>query len=115
MPESSGAKLAVMAKGKLTDADYKQVWIPKLEELINKFGKIRAVVFFTKDFEGWELHAAWDDASFGLKHRNDFEKIAVVGAGRWVEWGTKLGSHLMSGEVKTFSEAQLPEALAWAK
>lgn len=115
MPESTGATLAVKATGKLTDADYKQVWIPQLEELIGKFGKIKALVYFTKDFSGWELHAAWDDAVFGMKHRNDFEKLAVVGAGPWIEWGTKLGAHLMSGEVKTFSEEQLPEALNWAK
>ncbi len=115
MPESIGALLVVKATEKLTDADYKEVWIPKLEELIKQFGKIKAVLYLTKDFRGWELHAAWDDAAFGLKHRNDFEKLAVVGAGKWIEWGTKLASHLMGGEIKTFSEEQLQEALDWAK
>lgn len=115
MQESSGATLAVKASGKLTDDDYKKVWIPKLEELLRQFGKVRALLFLTKDFSGWELHAAWDDAVFGLKHRNDFDKVAVVGGSAFIEWGTKLGGHLMGGEVKTFSEAQLQEALDWVK
>ena len=115
MPESSGAFLAVKATEKLTDADYKEVWIPKLEALIKQFGKINVLLYLAKDFNGWELHAGWDDMVFGVKHRNDFKKMAVVGAGPWTEWGTKLAAHLMGGEVKTFSDAQLQEALDWAK
>ena len=26
-----------------------------------------------EDFHGWDLHAAWDDLKFGLKHYSDFE------------------------------------------
>ena len=55
----------------------------------------------------------WDDASFGMKHKDQFEKIAVVGAPKWVEWGTKLGGHFMSGTVKTFPADQLQAARDW--
>lgn len=68
-----------------------------------------------EEFQGWELEAAWDDAKFGLQHRNDFEKVAVVGGPRWVEWGMKLAAVIMCGEVKTFSEEQLEEAWKWVE
>jgi hypothetical protein len=38
MPESSGSVLAVKATGILTDVDYKEIWIPKMEEVIKQFG-----------------------------------------------------------------------------
>ena len=115
MPESNGSALALKATGKLTDADYKEVLIPKIEETIKQSGKAKVLLYLPEDFAGWEAHAAWDDARFGLRHRNDFEKLAVVGGARWVEWATKIASHFMKGEVKTFSEEQLQEGLNWIK
>jgi hypothetical protein len=115
MPESNGPALALKATDKLTDADYKEVLIPKIEEIIKQSGKAKVLLYLPEDFAGWEPHAAWDDAKFGLRHRNDFEKLAVVGGPKWVEWATKIASHFMKGEVKTFSEAHLGEAIDWVR
>ena len=115
MPESTGSTLALKASGKLTDADYKQVLIPKMEEIIKQYGTAKVLLYLPGDFTGWEPHAAWDDAKFGLRHRNDFEKLAVVGGAKWVEWSTKIASHFMKGEVKTFPQEQLEEALNWIR
>jgi hypothetical protein len=115
MPESSGSALALKATGKLTDADYKDVLIPRIQEMINQSGKVQVLLYLPEDFAGWEAHAAWDDARFGLRHRNDFEKLAVVGGPRWVEWATKIAAHFMKGEVKTFPGEQLGEALHWVR
>lgn len=115
MPESKENLLVVRATEKLTSKDYEEVFIPELTKLIDQFGKIRSVIYLDPDFDGWELGAMWDDAKFGLKHRKDFEKIAVVGASKWIEWGIRLGNHLMEGQMKTFDKDQLDEALAWSK
>jgi SpoIIAA-like len=115
MPESTGSALALKASGKLTDADYKEVLIPKMEEIIKQYGTAKVLLYLPGDFTGWEPHAAWDDARFGLRHRNDFEKLAVVGGAKWVEWCTKIGSHFMKGEVKTFPEEHFQEALDWIR
>ena len=115
MPESSDAVLVVKATGILTDADYKEIWIPKMEEVIKQFGKVKVLLYMTEDCGGWQLHAAWDDAVFGLKNRRHFEKVAVVSASKWLEWASRLASHLIDGEAKTFSEDQLQEALYWIK
>jgi hypothetical protein len=113
MPESKGKVLWVRASGKLTDADYKEVFIPRLEALIKEHGKIRLLFLMEEDFQGWELGAMWDDAKFGLQHLHDFEKIAVVGAPRWVEAAMKLFARLMDAEVKAVIREQLTEARAW--
>jgi len=115
MPESNGNVLGIKATGKLTDADYEQHLIPKLNAMFGKFGKLRIVLHMGDEFEGWDLEAAWDDAAFGLKHRSDFEKLALVGAPSWVEWCVKFSGFLMSGEISFFAPNQLEEAWTWVR
>lgn len=113
MEESRGDTLAIRAGGKLTEDDYTDVLIPKLESLLHKYGKLKVLFHMGEDFEGWEPGAAWDDAKFGLKHKDDFAKLAVVGGPRWVEWCMKLSSWLMEGEVRSFDGNELQEARDW--
>jgi hypothetical protein len=115
MDKSEGKILAVRLTGKASDDDYKKVFLPALDKLINEHGKVRCVYFMDKDFQGWELGAMWDDAKYGIKHRNDFEKIVVVGGPKWAEWGMKISSHLVSGELKTYPADQLDDAWTWIK
>ena len=115
LPETTGYTLVVKASGKLSTENYETVFLPIMEKLIARYGQIRVVIQFDETFTGWEAGAIWDDAKFGIKHRNDFKRIAVVGAPKWVEWGTKVGAHLMDGELKTFLESDLLEAIVWVK
>jgi hypothetical protein len=115
LPESHANVLGIEALEKLTDYDYKAVLIPKLDQILTEHGKARILFDMGEEFHGWELAAAWDDATFGVKHRNDFEKCAIVGGPKWVQWATKLGALIMSGEVKTFPSDQLKDAWDWVQ
>jgi hypothetical protein len=74
--------------------------------------KVKALIDGT-ELEGWELRAAWDDFKLGLKHGNEFEKIAIYGNKGWQEIAAKIGSWFMSGEVKYFETYN--DALDWLK
>jgi hypothetical protein len=115
LPGSAGNILGIQASGKLTGKDYEEVMVPKLEELIGKFGQARFLCHVDEDFAGMELAAMLDDAKFFLKHKNDLEKLAVVGAAKWIEVMTRLFAHVMPGEVKTFPSEQLAAAWEWIK
>lgn len=115
LPETSTDALIVKASGKLSMENYEKVFIPALEKLIEVQGQISVLIFFDDSFEGWEIGAMWDDAKFGLKHVNDFKKLAVVGASALVDWGARVGAHLMSGEVKTFASDEFDQAVDWVK
>ena len=115
LPETTGYTLVVKASGKLTAESYETVFIPILEKLIKHYGQIRLVLQFDATFTGWEAGAMWDDAKFGVQHRSNFKRIAVVGAPKWVEWGTKVAAGLMDGELKTFPATDLFEAIIWVK
>jgi hypothetical protein len=113
--EQTGNVLCLQASGKLTHDDYQQVLIPCLEQLIKEHGKARVLFGMGEEFHGWEPAAMWDDAKFGMKHRTDFEKCAVVGGPKWLEWATKIAAVMVSGEVRTFPASQLTEAQSWIK
>jgi hypothetical protein len=82
-------------------------------QLIADAGPVKLLVVM-EGFTGWERGAAWDDTEFFFSHRNDFEKIAVVGDPRWeAEVMAFTGAGLRKGPVKFFPETGESEARAW--
>ncbi len=115
LPETDDNTLIVKASAKLTTHDYEDIFIPQLNQRLNKLGKIRVVMSFDDDFNGWEAGAAWDDFIFGVQHRHDFEKVAVVAQQQWLQWATKIGSYFMDGQVTTYTPDQFQDAINWVK
>ncbi|MFZ2101096.1 MAG: STAS/SEC14 domain-containing protein [Oricola sp.] len=113
MDESTGKFVGIRASGKLTDADYKNILIPRVETLLGEHGKLDILFLFDEDFQGWDLHAAWDDMSFGMSHSAGFEKLAVVGGPAWVSRGIKALAFLLKGEVRTYPADKLEAAWEW--
>lgn len=114
MPESEGRTVGIRAGGKLTEADYKAI-LPKLEELFRENGRLDVLFYADETFEGWDMEAAWQDASFGFAHMSDFRRLAVVGAPDWVVWCVKLSAFLFKGEVRIFAADELETAWAWVR
>ncbi|MGB7402140.1 MAG: STAS/SEC14 domain-containing protein [Arcobacter sp.] len=107
----SSILLTIKAIGTLTHEDYETITPmidSALEEIVNP--KIRAICDCT-ELDGWELKAAWDDLKIGLKHGNQFEKIAIITGKSWIKIGSKITSWFIQGEVKNF-ENEL-EAFEW--
>lgn len=111
--ERSGSHifLSIRALGKLTHADYQEI-TPMIDAALSevKQPQVKALVDVS-DSDGWEPRAAWDDFKLGLKHRNEFVKIAIYGNKNWQEISAKIGSWFISGEVKSFDNEQ--DALLW--
>ena len=103
--------LKMKAVGKLTHEDY-EVITPMIDSALDsvKDPKVKAIIDGT-EMEGWELRAAWDDFKIGLKHGNEFEKIAIYGNKNWQEIAAKVGSWFITGEVEYFDRYE--DALAW--
>jgi len=115
MPETDDKTLVVKASEALSSQDYEDVFIPHLDRRLKKFGKIRVVIYFNDNFMGWKPGAAWDDLVFGIQHRNDFDKVAIVGEQKWLEWATKISAYFMDGQVTTYTPAEFPDAVTWVK
>jgi len=97
--------------GKLKHKDY-QLFVPMIDKALkNAKGLEVDLLVDMREFKGWELLAAWDDMKFGLKHRNAFDKMAIVGNKKWEEVSVDMMSHLMKGKSKFFKERE--KALSW--
>lgn len=98
-------------QGKLTHQDYDHI-VPMVESAIQGI-EHPYISFFVDatELEGWELRAAWDDLKLGLKHGNEFAKIAILGNKKWQEYAAKIGTWFISGDAKYFES--MDEALKW--
>jgi hypothetical protein len=115
MPESQGKVAGAKFSGKITAKEYEDAVIARLDAIIQEHGKARFLWYLEEDFQGAEAAAMWDDAKFGFKHRHDFEKLALVGGSKWMEWLTTMSAKVISGETRTFPKEQLQEAWDWLK
>ena len=111
--EGAGKVYVLRCEGTLTDADYKDL-APKLDALVAKHGTLRILTDIT-DWEGMEIMAMWDDFVLGIRHWNDFERIAVVGDEAWQSVMTRFADAVTKGEIRFFDASKREAALAWLK
>jgi len=101
------------AVGRISADDYTKVLIPEIEARVAEGGKLRFLFLAGPEFEGYELGAGMDDATFGMRHFFDFEKIAFVSdnAGyRALIQGIGL---MMPAAVQSFPIAEIEAAKTW--
>ncbi|MBO0882877.1 MAG: STAS/SEC14 domain-containing protein, partial [Mycobacterium sp.] len=102
------------ASSKLSESEYRDVLAPRIQSLLTHFRTLRVLFLMDDSFQGWSLGAAWANTVFDVKHRRDFDKIAMVGAPKWEDWCVKTAARvLMSGEMRTFPRDQLTQAWEW--
>jgi len=103
--------LNVKASGKLTKADYER-FVPEFERIAALRGPVR-ILMELDDFHGWDARGLWEDLKFDIGHRNDFERIAIVGDKAWQAWGTWLSKPLFKAEMRFFDRSEVRQAEAW--
>ncbi|MEX1323098.1 MAG: STAS/SEC14 domain-containing protein [Synechococcaceae cyanobacterium] len=99
--------------GRVRGDDYDQVLVPAMEQAITEHDRIKALLCFEPDFEGYDLAAAWDDTLLGLRHWQGFERIAVVSDVTWLRTAIRAISVLMPCPVQLFAAGQEEEARRW--
>lgn len=113
--ENEGNLLAVRARGKLTEDDYAGVLIPYVESTLQRAGKVRALFCMDKTFQGWSMRAAWANTRLVLRHRADFEKIAMIGAPAWEVCCAKFANLVVRGRIKAFGHENMHDAWEWLR
>jgi hypothetical protein len=79
MPESTGRILWLRAADRLTDQDYREVFIPRLEAVVREHGRVPVLFHLDPDFQGWTPGAWWEDLKLDLKHlRRNLIRIILL-------------------------------------
>ncbi len=113
IPSPNDDVIVVKATGLLSDEDYRE-FVPKLEELINRQGRVCLLVEF-ENFKGWDPKALWADFKLGLEHPDNFKKIAIVGEKAWHHLFAVVVRAFSGAEVRYFEHDQIKEAWEWIR
>lgn len=104
--------VGIAARGKITAEDYEHVVIPSIEKKLKEHDKIK-LLFVMSHFDGMELAALWEDATFGLKHWTDFSHLALVTDEEWTKNMTAFFAWMVPAEVRVFTVGEEEAARAW--
>lgn len=112
LDEQDGGKvLFVRVTGKLSKEDYQQ-FTPKVEALIQQFGKIR-ILFEMHDFHGWKAGALWEDIKFDARHYADIERLALVGDKKWERGMGTFCRPFTTARIRYFDLSEAAAAHQW--
>jgi len=104
--------LMLRVGGELKKSELDAVQSEFVEKIAGE-GTVKLLVLL-ENFTGWERGEQWGDTDFFFSHRNDFEKIAVVGNPRCeAQVLAFTGAGLRKGPVKFLPETGESEARAW--
>ncbi|MCL1044950.1 STAS/SEC14 domain-containing protein [Shewanella electrodiphila] len=108
---NSDVFLSLKAKGTLTHQNYLTI-TPIIDSALAEVDHPKVKVFIDgTELDGWEMRAAWDDLKLGLKHGNEFEKIAIYGNKGWQEVAGKIAKWFIQGDSQFFEDKD--KALKW--
>ncbi|MCB9092330.1 MAG: STAS/SEC14 domain-containing protein [Halobacteriovoraceae bacterium] len=105
--------LAIEAIGTINKEDYEKTLIPEFEKRLEGNKKVRLLIQFGKEFEGYEAAAAWEDFKFGMKKLNSFGRVAIVSDTGWLNSLTTFFGGFIPCPVEEFKNTQLEDAWAW--
>lgn len=102
--------------GDLAREDYVDTMIPPLAEAVDRGEKLR-VLYIVDEGLHMEPGAVWEDlkmgGELGVKHRDAWERVAVVTDLGWLWRAFELFSWLVPGKVRLFHDNEIESAKAW--
>ncbi len=83
-----------------------------MKRLIDHHGKI-CVLFDTRDFQGWNAGALWEDIKFNVGHFNDIERLIMVGEKKWQEWMSTFCKPFTTAKIRYFEQDEGDQTQEW--
>jgi hypothetical protein len=116
IPDMPPGTFGFRVSGRLTRADYGEVLVPPLRRAAEAGERLRILYAIGPGLE-MEPGAVWEDIKveldFGIRHRELWERIAVVTDMEWLWRAFALFSWMVPGEVRLFLERDLEAAKTW--
>jgi hypothetical protein len=102
--------------GEVEREDYEKVLTPDLQAALEGDGKLRTL-YLIEHLDELEPAALWADAKLGfdagVRHRDQWERSAIVTDIAWMARATRLFAWMIPGEARVYPTAELDEAKAW--
>ena len=105
----------VRANGEVTKDDLKNVLLPGLESLTERYDEIYYLLVLETKVQNFTAGAWIQDLIAGIKHLSKWKKIAIVTDQEAVEKFTDLFSYISPGEARGYELSELQMAKDWLK
>lgn len=105
--------IGIEAVGKITHEDYIENIIPHFESMFETYGKLKVLYVLGEDFDGYELGALWDDATYGMRHWAHISHIALVTDDQWPHSLMSMFAPFFPGEIRMYRQSDLEQAKDW--
>jgi hypothetical protein len=116
IPDMPPGTLGFRVSGRLTREDYADVLVPPLRKAIEAGERLRVLYAIGPGLH-MEPAAVWEDlkvdVELGIRHRDAWERIAVVTDLDWLWRAFELFSWMVPGEMRLFREGDFEQARAW--
>ncbi len=107
--------VGVVASGRVTTDDRRQILEPSIEGAVETAGRVRLLYVAGADFAGYDRGGLYDDAVFGTRHFNHFDRIAFVANDGPYQRAVLAMNGLMPARLRVFGLSQIAEAQEWLK
>ena len=105
--------IGVEAVGKVSSDDYRQVVEPAVAAAAKLSGKVRFLIVFGDEFDGFDAGAAWEDMKVGFGNWSAWERIAVVTSNALMRDAIRAFGWMSPGDVRVFEPAGRADAETW--
>ena len=101
------------AHGQITRADSLEILSPRIDRAGRCGAKVKLLYVAAPDVDGYAHGGVFDDAVFGTRHFNAFERIAFVDQEGPYSRAVEAMAGLMPTAIKRFARDDLESAKAW--
>ncbi len=105
--------VGIVAQGKITAGDYKQVLEPALKKALAEWKGVNLLFVLQTDMKRFTLGAWLQDVRVNAQYFLKWNKLAMVDHGSVLTKLTKAFDYVFPGEARSFSAVQLEEAKQW--
>ena len=113
MPDVPGNVAAFRASGIVTKEDFTNTVIPKVNELVEKYGELNYLMAIDTSVANFSGGAWLQDMLLGIKNITKWKRAAILTDSDSINWFTDVFSFVVPGEFKGFYPEQLPAAITW--
>ena len=112
-----GNLFALRAHGDITIKDYDYVYqqlIPKLEELIEKYGKINCLIDL-REVDSVSSESWLEELKLSFKYRGNCRRIAIIGKKTWMDEFIAIIMHILNADCEFFDSSDESKAWDWVR
>lgn len=114
--EMPAGTIGFRASGEIDVDEYKSVLMPPLERAVGE-GRVRMLFQAGPNFQKFDAATIWADAKnsvdLGLRHRDAWERSAIVTDVDWIARASQVFAWLVPGELRVFPLGGIEDAKSW--